>query len=444
VKPAVNIYWFRRDLRLYDNAGLYHALKSDLPALPIFIFDRNILDLLENKKDARVEFIYRALGVLSKELLRHNSSLEIYYGKPQDVFSTLTEKYAVGKVFVNEDYEPYAVERDSAIEKFLLSKKISFHAYKDQVIFSKQEVIKEDGFPYTVFTPYSNKWKNMLTKGRGDYLNSYPSEEYLKNLFRQTVNTLPSLESMGFYRSGHIFPMPEMDRDLIRLYDERRDYPGLDATSHLGIHLRFGTISIRRLVTEAVMLSPVFLNELIWRDFYQMILWHFPRVGKGRAFKEPYEKIKWRNNENEFAAWCEGRTGYPLVDAGMRQLNQSGFMHNRIRMVTASFLTKHLLIDWRWGEAYFAEKLLDFELASNNGGWQWAAGSGCDAAPYFRIFNPMIQQKKFDPGGTYIKKWLPELEELNYPEPIVEHSFARERAIRVYKESLENWKSGSS
>jgi deoxyribodipyrimidine photo-lyase len=242
---------------------------------------------------------------------------------------------------------------------------------------------------------------------------------------------------MGFSYSSQTFPMPVVDRDLISIYGERRDYPGLDGTSHLGIHLRFGTISIRQLATEALMLSPVFLNELIWRDFYQMILWHFPKLGKGHAFKEVYEKIKWRNNEKEFSAWCEGRTGYPLVDAGMRQLNQTGFMHNRVRMVTASFLSKHLLIDWRWGEAYFAERLLDFDLASNNGGWQWAAGSGCDAAPYFRIFNPTLQQKKFDPGGTYIKKWLPDFDELNYPEPIVEHSFARERAIRVYKESLE-------
>jgi len=437
MKPAVNIFWFRRDLRLYDNAGLYHALKANLPVLPIFIFDRNILDQLENKKDARVEFIYRALGVLTKELARHNSTLEIYFGKPLEVLSSLVENYSVERIFVNEDYEPYARERDAAVEKMLLAKNISFYSFKDQVIFSKQEVVKEDGLPYTVFTPYSNKWKNLLTKGRGDYLNSYPTEKYLKNLFRQPTKELPSLASLGFSYSGQTFPMPVVDRDLISIYDQRRDYPGLDATSHLGIHLRFGTISIRRLASEAVILNPAFLNELIWRDFYQMILWHFPKVGKGTAFKEAYEKIKWRNDEKEFSCWCEGKTGYPLVDAGMRQLNQTGFMHNRVRMVTASFLCKHLLIDWRWGEAYFAEKLLDFDLASNNGGWQWAAGSGCDAAPYFRIFNPAIQQKKFDPGGMYINKWLPDLQELSYPEPIVEHSFARDRAIRTYKQSME-------
>ena len=312
-----------------------------------------------------------------------------------------------------------------------------FIHYKDQVIFSKEEVVKEDGLPYTVFTPYSNKWKSMLTRGRGDYLNSYPTEKYLKNLFRHAASELPSLASFGFSYSGQTFPMPVVDRELISIYDERRDYPGLDATSHLGIHLRFGTISIRQLASVAMILNPAFLNELIWRDFYQMILWHFPKVGNGRAFKEAYEKIKWRNDEKEFSCWCEGRTGYPLVDAGMRQLNQTGFMHNRVRMVTASFLCKHLLIDWRWGEAWFAERLLDFDLASNNGGWQWAAGSGCDAAPYFRVFNPSVQQEKFDPGGTYIKKWLPDFEELNYPAPIVEHAFARERAIRVYKESME-------
>jgi deoxyribodipyrimidine photo-lyase len=436
MKPALNIFWFRRDLRLHDNAGLYHALRADLPVLPIFIFDPNILDQLENKRDARVEFIHRTLEVLTKELARHNSSLLCYFLKPLDVFLSLAEIYSIGKVFVNEDYEPFAIERDVAVEKMLRTKGISFHSFKDQVIFSKEEVMKKDGLPYTVFTPYSKKWKSLLTKGRGDYLNSYPIEKYLKNLFQQATNALPDLASMGFSYSGQIFPMPGMNRDLISFYDERRAYPGLDATSHLGVHLRYGTISIRQLVTEAVILSAAFLNELIWRDFYQMILWHFPKVGKGRAFKEVYEKIKWRNNEKEFSSWCEGMTGYPLVDAGIRQLNHTGFMHNRVRMVTASFLSKHLLVDWRWGEAYFAEKLLDFDLASNNGGWQWAAGSGCDAAPYFRIFNPTVQQQKFDPGGTYIKKWLPDMQELNYPDPIVEHSFARERAIRVYKEGL--------
>jgi deoxyribodipyrimidine photo-lyase len=436
MKPVVNIFWFRRDLRLHDNAGLYHALKADLPVLPVFIFDRNILDQLENRKDARVEFIHGALRGLIRELAKHKSFLEVYYGTPLDFFLSLTENYTIRKVFINEDYEPYARERDSAVEKMLREKNILFLAFKDQVIFSKQELLKEDGLPYTVFTPYSKKWKSLLTKGRGDYLSSYPTEKYFKNLFLQETKPLTGLISMGFFPAGQIFPLPRADRDLISSYEVRRDYPGLDATSHLGIHLRFGTISIRQLATEAMILNAVFLNELIWRDFYQMILWHFPRVGKGRAFKEAYEKIKWRNDEKEFSLWCQGRTGYPLVDAGMRQLNETGFMHNRVRMVTASFLSKHLLIDWRWGETYFAAKLLDFDLASNNGGWQWAAGSGCDAAPYFRIFNPTLQQDKFDPDGSYVKKWLPGLQEPDYPKPMIEHPFARERAIRVYQEGL--------
>ena len=436
MKPFVNIFWFRRDLRLTDNAGLFQALRSGRPVLPVFIFDRNILDGLENKKDARVEFIYEAIESLHKKLAGFHSSIEVFYGNPPDVFSSLSDCYQVGIVFTNEDYEPYARERDEQIETLLKNKGTEFRYFKDQVIFSRQEVIKEDGTPYTVYTPYSNKWKAILDFPNTGYLHSYPVEKYENNFYTLDPKPLPGLESMGFYATGKKFPSPAPDPELIRRYAGQRDFPFLDATSRLGIHLRFGTISIRQLAAEAVRLSPVFLNELIWRDFYQMILWHFPKVGKGHAFREAYEKIPWRNNEKEFAAWCEGRTGYPFVDAGMRQLNETGFMHNRVRMVTASFLAKHLLIDWRWGEAYFAEKLLDFDLASNNGGWQWAAGTGCDAAPYFRIFNPSLQQKKFDPDGSYIKKWLPDFQELSYPAPIVEHGFARERAIRVYKDAL--------
>jgi deoxyribodipyrimidine photo-lyase len=436
MKTSLNIFWFRRDLRLTDNTGLYHALKTDLPVLPIFIFDPNILDLLENKKDARVEFIYNEVHAIQAQLAEFNSSVLVFYGKPLEVFLQLTEKYNVGKVFVNEDYEAYARERDAEIESLLENKGTGWESFKDQVIFSRDEVLKDDGSPYTVYTPYSKKWLGLLNKTSNHSLSSFPVEKYFKHLFRQNPEPIPELASLGFYPSGKEFPSSEPDSLLISKYGAQRDFPGLDATSHLGIHLRFGTLSIRKLVTEALKLNGVFLNELIWRDFYHMILWHFPKVGKGFAFKPAYEKIPWRNNETEFIRWCEGRTGYPLVDAGMRQLNQTGFMHNRVRMVTASFLTKHLLIDWRWGEAYFAGKLLDFDLASNNGGWQWAAGSGCDAAPYFRIFNPAIQQKKFDPDGSYIKKWLPDFQELSYPAPIVEHSFARERAIRVYKQGL--------
>ena len=435
-KSPVNIFWFRRDLRLTDNAGLYHALKSGVPVLPVFIFDRNILDKLENKKDARVQFIYDLVAELQKKLQGHHSGLEVYYGKPEEVFKELIEKHEIARVFTNEDYEPYARDRDASIEKILKKKSIEFRTFKDQVIFSQEEVMKDDGTPYTVFTPYSNKWKAKLKERQAFYFKSYPVEKYLRHLYKHPAKDIPSLKSMGFSESHVKFPPSHPKEELIKKYASQRDYPGMDATTHMGIHLRFGTISIRQLATAAGKLSSVYLNELIWRDFYQMILWHFPKVGKGHAFKEAYEKIPWRNNEKEFAAWCEGKTGYPIVDAGMRQLNETGFMHNRVRMVTASFLAKHLLIDWRWGEAYFAEKLLDYDLAANNGGWQWAASSGCDAAPYFRIFNPALQQKKFDPDGTYIKQWLPDFQELTYPAPIVEHTFARDRAIRTYQEAL--------
>ena len=436
MKKQINIFWFRRDLRLKDNAGLFHALQSDLPVLLLFIFDRNILDLLENKNDARVEFIYRAMEHMQKELVAFKSSVDVYYGRPTEIFSRLMEKYAVSNVYTNEDYEPYARERDREIAVLLKNKGSGFHSFKDQVIFSRDEILKNDGSPYSIFTPYSEKWKARLNESPGLHLKTFPSERLMNKSFQQEIKSMPTLGSMGFSSSDINFPSPATDTELISQYAQARDFPGLDATSHLGIHLRFGTISIRRLVAEAMRLSGVFLNELIWRDFYQMILWHFPELGKGRSFKPVYENISWRNNEQEFECWCNGKTGYPLVDAGMRQLNETGFMHNRVRMVTASFLSKHLLIDWRWGESYFAEKLLDYDLASNNGGWQWAAGCGCDAAPYFRIFNPSLQQKKFDPDGSYIKRWLPEFQELNYPLPMMEHGFARTRAIETYRKAL--------
>jgi len=437
MKDEVNIFWFRRDLRLQDNAALYHALQAGKPVLPVFIFDSQILGRLENKKDARVEFIYSTIRLLKEKLQSLYSDLEVIYGEPMDVFRGLTEKFRIGKVFANEDYEPYARERDEGIRKLLKAKNIGWETFKDQVIFSRDEVLKPDGKPYTVFTPYSKKWKSLLYAGRESAVKHFPSEKLSEHYFRCKPGPLLPLESFGFLPAGLKFPPATVQDTLIQRYDLQRDFPGRDATSHLGVHLRFGTLSIRNLVADVMDKSAVFLNELIWRDFYQMILWHFPQVGQGRAFRPEYEQIAWRNNEKEFARWCEGRTGYPLVDAGMRQLEQTGFMHNRIRMVTASFLSKHLLIDWRWGEAWFAEKLLDFELASNNGGWQWAAGCGCDTAPYFRIFNPALQQKKFDPQGAYIKRWLPDLEELDYPVPIVEHVQARERAIKVYKEALQ-------
>ena len=432
MKSSISIFWFRRDLRLHDNAGLFHALKDGNQVLPLFIFDRNILDELEDKTDRRVEFIQETLQDLQKQLTKLGSTLDVRYGNPVEIFNELINEFAVQKVFTNHDYEPYAKERDAVIENFLKENGISFHSYKDQVIFEKDEVLKDDGKPYTIFTPYSKKWKIKLTDF---FLECYNNKKYFKNFYKQAEREIISLEEMGFKSSGQSFPDKEWKGQVIRHYKEQRDIPSVEGTSRLSVHLRFGTISIRSLAAEAGALNETFLNELIWRDFYQMILWHFPTV-VSNSFKPAYDNIQWRNNENEFDAWCNGQTGYPIVDAGMRELNETGFMHNRVRMIVASFLTKHLLIDWRWGEAYFAKKLLDFDLASNNGGWQWAAGSGCDAAPYFRVFNPYIQTQKFDPELKYIKKWVPEFEEFTYPKPIVEHAMARKRCLEVYAAAL--------
>jgi deoxyribodipyrimidine photo-lyase len=423
----VNIFWFRRDLRLNDNAGLYHALKNDLPVVPIFIFDTNILDKLENKADGRVEFIHNTLEELQEQLTKIGSSLEVYHGTPLSVYKTLTGKYKIEKVFTNHDYEPYAAEREKAITKLLEDNGIAFQTYKDQVLLEKDEVLKDD------FTPYSRKWKAVLTDF---HLKKYPTEKYFANFYKQKKVAIPSLKQIGFKAADTPFPSKNVDAELVKKYQQQRDFPAINGTSHLGLHLRFGTISIRQLASKTKALSETYLNELIWRDFYHMILWHFPQVGKGRAFKPQYESIEWRRDEGEFEKWCKGQTGYPIVDAGMRELNATGFMHNRVRMIVASFLCKHLLLDWRLGEAYFAEKLLDFDLAANNGGWQWAAGSGCDAAPYFRIFNPYLQTQKFDPQLNYIKKWVPEFQEFNYPAPIVEHEVARKRCLEVYTKAL--------
>ncbi|MEP7144776.1 MAG: deoxyribodipyrimidine photo-lyase, partial [Ferruginibacter sp.] len=411
----VNIFWFRRDLRLHDNAGLYHALKSGNRVVPIFIFDKNILDQLEDKADRRVEFIHAALEEMQQRLVAIGSSLEVFYGTPVEIFKTIVSKYTTGQVFTNHDYEPYALERDQLISNFLASRNILFSTFKDQVALEKNEVLKDDGKPYTVFTPYSRKWKGVLT----DYhVKAFPTEKYFDNFYNQPANEIPSLFSMGFKEVDKPFPSKSLNEELVKKYADQRNFPAIKGTSRLGVHLRFGTISIRELVLKSSDLSPTYLNELIWRDFYQMILWHFPQVGHYKAFKPEYDAIEWRKDAGEFDRWCSGQTGYPIVDAGMRELNETGFMHNRVRMIVASFLTKHLLLDWRLGEAYFAQKLLDFDLAANNGGWQWAAGSGCDAAPYFRIFNPYLQTKKFDPQFEYIKKWVPEFQEFTYPKPI--------------------------
>lgn len=428
----VSVFWFRRDLRLEDNAGLYHALRSGNPVLPVFIFDANILEELEDKADKRVDFIHRALEKMQAQLTAMGSSLHVMHGKPIDCYKQLTEKYDVTAVYTNHDYEPYAVTREKLVGDFLAQKSIPLYTFKDQVIFEKDEVMKDNGEPYTVYTPYSKKYKAKLNDF---YIKSYPTEKYFGNIYKQAAIALPSLAAIGFQKTDLDVVLPALDTDIAKHYHETRDIPGIKGTTRLSVHLRFGTISIRKLAREASAISEKLLNELIWREFYQMILWNIPRVFT-ESFHKEYDNIKWRNNEEEFEKWCNGQTGYPIVDAGIRELNATGYMHNRVRMVVASFLTKHLLIDWRWGEAYFAKKLLDFDLASNNGGWQWAAGSGCDAAPYFRIFNPYLQTQKFDPDLKYVQKWVPEFQEFSYPKPIVVHEEARERCLKVYKEAL--------
>lgn len=428
----VNIFWFRRDLRIDDNHGLFEALNAGLPVVPVFIFDPEILANFRNPNDARLTFIHRCLSDLHREFRNYKSGLQVYFSSPEVVFGQLSAKFQVHSVFANADYEPAAVSRDRKVEKILQDKGIFFKTYKDQVIFHQNEVVKADGSPYTVFTPYSKKWKEML--GIQD-VHFFESEKLLFMLQHLSSDYFPELSELG-YQEQHInFPAKSVDAVLIGSYGQTRDFPAKNGTSRLGIHLRFGTISIRKLTRFAQKHSEVFLNELIWRNFYMDILFHFPHVVQ-KSFKPAYDFIPWQNNEAGFKRWCEGQTGYPLVDAGMRELNETGYMHNRVRMVVASFLTKHLLIDWRWGEAYFAEKLLDYELASNNGGWQWASGSGCDAAPYFRVFSPELQTRKFDPELEYVRRWVPEYGTAAYAEPIVDHSFARVRAIETYRNAL--------
>ena len=431
MKTEISICWMRRDLRLSDNAALYHALKSEYPVLVLFIFDELILNKLTDKRDKRVNFIHQALVKVNDELMTKGSSLLVLHDDPLSAFAGICEKFNVREVYANHDYEPYATQRDTTIREFLTAGHILFHTYKDQVIFEKSEVMKSDGSPYTVYTPYSRVWKQKFLSVIND---NFPSEKYLENLLKLPPFYLPSLEDIGFQKTDDVFAEPAVNEDIVLHYHDTRNIPSTDGTSQLGIHLRFGTVSIRHLARLASHLNQQWLNELIWREFFMMILFHFPHV-VNRSFKKKYDSIAWRNNEDEFKLWCKGETGYPIVDAGMRQLNETGWMHNRVRMIVASFLTKHLLIDWRWGEAYFAEKLLDYELSSNNGNWQWAAGCGCDAAPYFRIFNPTEQTRKFDPQLKYIKTWIKDFSPY-YLQPIVEHSFARERALDVYKRSL--------
>ncbi|MBC7919747.1 MAG: deoxyribodipyrimidine photo-lyase [Ferruginibacter sp.] len=432
MSPKIVLFWHRRDLRLHDNAGLYHALRSGYPVLPVFFFDTDILDCLEDKRDRRVEFIHQALLEMQQELVGLGASLLVRHGQPVDLMRGLLEEYDVAEVHTNHDYEPYAARRDGEVAQLLQAKGIAFRTHKDQTIFEKNEVLAGGGKPYTVFTPYSRCWKRTLNDS---FVQSYPNDQYFGHFLPSPPLPIPSLPAMGFEPVGIAFPPREVRDDILEGYQGKRDFPGTQGTSRLSVHLRFGTVSIRTLARRAAALSETWLNELIWRDFYMMIMWHFPRVYQ-EPFRKEFENVGWRNDEEEFGRWCEGQTGYPLVDAGMRELNTTGFMHNRVRMVVASFVVKHLLIDWRWGEAYFGRKLLDYDLAANNGGWQWAAGSGTDAAPYFRVFNPARQAQKFDPEEKYIRQWVPELGTPDYPTPMVDHAFARERALKVFKEAL--------
>ena len=428
----ISIFWFRRDLRLHDNKALFHALQSEEKILPIFIFDIDILKKIP-KDDARISFIYSELKAMNTHLESFGTEIRMFHGNPKEVFRSLMKNYTIVKVFTNHDYEPYAIKRDLDIKKLVSSNKIDFQTYKDQVIFERNEITKKDGKPYVVYTPYSRKW---LEKYETDKPENYPSEDLLDRLYKKTKSETLTLSDIGFIETNIPIKNYIFNSRIINEYEETRNFPALDNTSKLGPHLRFGTVSVRQMVSRAdAHENKIFLKELIWREFFMQILWHFPETHKN-SFKSKYDRIIWRNNEKEFQKWCEGNTGYPMVDAGMRQLNKTGFMHNRVRMLVGSFLCKHLLIDWRWGEAYFAEKLHDYEMSSNVGNWQWVAGTGVDASPYFRIFNPTSQIQKFDKELKYIQKWVPDFQEITYPSPMVEHKFARERCLKTYKDAL--------
>jgi len=421
----ISIFWYRRDLRLEDNTGLFKALNENENILPIFIFDDSIIDELP-EDDARVNFIYESLSKINKQLNNHKASLQILKGQIDDVWEKLVTTYDIHKVYLNKDYEPYAIKRDQKIKEFLNSKGIEMKTFKDQVIFEEDEIVKADGKPYTVFTPYKRKWLEKFTKVNLNLIANFD------NFFKKTID-FPSLNQLGLKNSS--LKVKKYSLKNVSIYSETRNFPNLDSTSYLSPHLRFGTISVRQIITELKNKSETFLSELIWREFFMQIIFHFPHVVT-KNFRPKYDGIQWVNNKEDYDNWCQGKTGYPLVDAGMRQLNETGYMHNRVRMVTAGFLCKHLLIDWRYGEAYFAKKLLDYELSSNNGNWQWAAGTGCDAAPYFRIFNPIEQLKKFDKTLTYTKKWVKDFDTLEYPKPIVDHKYARNRALEAYKKGI--------
>ncbi|MGB5982005.1 MAG: deoxyribodipyrimidine photo-lyase [Nonlabens sp.] len=435
----VTIFWFRRDLRLDDNVGFLEALKSDHPVLPVFIFDKEILDKLP-EDDARVTFIFEELQRMRNKLQDEvDSSLAMYYGKPEDIWNQLISDHDIAAVYTNRDYEPYAKERDEKIEKLLDDHDIKFYTFKDQVIYEKDEVVKNDGDPYVVYTPYKNKWLEHFREehGSGDDLKIHYTSGHLDHCIKNSRLPNLSLSDMGFKKSSIEIPEYKVTPSLIEDYEKTRNFPAKEnGTSRLGVYLRFGVVSVRKMVKKADQAKDkTFLSELIWREFFMQILYHFPET-KDSAFKSKYDRIEWRNNEKEFEKWKKGETGYKLVDAGMRELNQTGYMHNRVRMLVASFLCKHLLIDWRWGETYFAEKLLDYEMSSNVGNWQWAAGSGVDAAPYFRIFNPITQKDKFDKQRDYISTYVPEHDTNDYPDMMVDHKEARERCLNTYKSAL--------
>lgn len=422
----ISYFWHRRDMRLDDNHGLSEITLKYKNVVPIFIFDSAILDELP-EDDKRVSFIYLSLKKLKKKYQEAGSDLLIYHGKPLEVFEKLAAENKIEAIYTNRDYEPYALKRDEAISKFATKHKIDFQTFKDHVIFEKDE-INVDGRPYKVYTPFSKKWKAALTDLPEYHLNE-------NGLSKSVKQELPSLKSIGFTEIEGVAPKVHLDDDTLYNYHENRNIPAKAATSNLGVYLRFGNTSIRKMVKLAQQKSEVFLNELIWREFFMTILWFYPESAT-EELKPQYRGMPWEKNEAFFEAWCQGKTGFPIVDAGMRQLNETGMMHNRVRMITASFLVKDLCIDWRLGEAYFAKKLMDFELSSNVGNWQWASGTGTDAAPYFRVFNPTSQQEKFDPDFKYIKKWVPEYGTKDYPEPVVNHKEARLKILALYKTHL--------
>jgi deoxyribodipyrimidine photo-lyase len=469
MNPAFDraLVWFRRDLRVDDQAALYHALRSARQVFCAFILDRDILDTLP-RADRRVEFILGALQVLDEDLRRHGGALIVRHGFATDEIPRLAAELGVQAVFANHDDEPQALKRDALVAELLGSFNVALHTFKDHVVFERREIMTAGGGPYGVFTPYKNAW---LRKVDEFYLRSYPVERHARALAQTRLATgVPTLEDIGFQPAGLTSHVGHGSRgaeallddflDRIADYDEKRDYPALKDPSYLSVHLRFGTVSIRRLARLAHQRmqggdhgAETWLSELIWRDFYHQVMHHHPHA-MSAAFRPEYDAIRWETGAQAdalFAAWCEGRTGFPLVDAAMRQLNQTGYMHNRLRMVVASFLTKDLGLDWKRGEAYFARQLLDFDLAANNGGWQWAASTGCDAQPYFRIFNPTSQSEKFDAQGRFIRRYCPELADISgsaihapwaraplqmqgsiYPQPVVEHASARERTLARY------------